>query len=138
MCFSCTLMYLIYRLLNGGDKEYVVLPNGKKRSFKDLISHRDEITQDISTMKNFKVVRQLLETFEKLCLKSKKIQLDIDLLEIYGKVKINSLDIYLVNESGSINSVGIGNLNSMNNNCYFLQIGRFFCHFIAIQTFRLL
>ena len=126
MCFSCTLMYLIYRLLNGGDKEYVVLPNGKKRSFKDLISHRDEITQDISTMKNFKVVRQLLETFEKLCLKSKKIQLDIDLLEIYGKVKINSLDIYLVNESGSINSVGIGNLNSMNNNCYFLQIGRFF------------
>ena len=97
--------------MNGGDKEYVVLPNGKKRSFKDLISHTDEITQDISTMKNFKVVRQLLETFEKLCLKSKKIQLDIDLLEIYGKVKINSLDIYLVNESGSINSVGIGNLN---------------------------
>ena len=97
--------------MKGGDKEYVVLPNGKKRSFKDLISHTDEITQDISTMKNFKVVRQLLETFEKLCLKSKKNLLDIDLLEIYGKVKINSLDIYLVNESGSINSVGIGNLN---------------------------
>ena len=40
------LLRIIHRLKSGGDKEMVELPNGKKRSYEDLMSHHEEMLRN--------------------------------------------------------------------------------------------
>ena len=82
-------MRIILKLQNGGDQEFVELPNGKRRYFSDLMSHHKEISQS-EKMQAFQSVILVL----KLCLDEKNLPVKSDdVLEIYGKMVINSFEI---------------------------------------------
>ena len=68
-------------------KEFEQLPNGQKRYFKDLISHRNEIQQDENKMFIFMGIYSYLQ----ICLDDSEL-LHLpknDVLEIFGKIFIN-------------------------------------------------
>ena len=86
--YTYFLIRVILKLNNGGDKEFEQLPNGQKRYFKDLISHRNEIQQDENKMFIFMGIYSYLQ----LCLDESDLLLNLpknDVLEIFGKVFIN-------------------------------------------------
>ena len=83
------VMRIILKLPNGGDREFVELPNGKRRYFRDLMSHHKEISQS-EKMHAFQSVILVL----KLCLDEKNLpEKSNEVLEIYGKMVINSFEI---------------------------------------------
>ena len=82
------VMRIILKLQNGGNREFVELPNGKQRYFSDLMSHHKEISQS-EKMQSFQSVILVL----KLCLDEKYLPAKSDVLEIYGKMVINSFEI---------------------------------------------
>ena len=83
------VMRIILKLQNGGDREFVELPNGKRRYFRDLMSHHKEISQS-EKMHAFQSVILVL----KLCLDEKNLpEKSNEVLEIYGKMVINSFEI---------------------------------------------
>ena len=51
----------ILKLKNNGTEEFVKLPNGKKRYFKDLISHHQEIARDSMKMEEFEKLYCILQ-----------------------------------------------------------------------------
>ena len=63
-------------------------PDGKQRYFSDLMSHHKEISQS-EKMQAFQSVILVL----KLCLDEKNLPTKSDVLEIYGKMVINSFEI---------------------------------------------
>ena len=86
--YTYYLIRVILKLKNGGDKEFEQLPNGQKRYFKDLISHRNEIQQDENKMFIFMGIYSYLQ----LCFDESDLLLNLpknDVLEIFGKVFIN-------------------------------------------------
>ena len=86
--YTYFLIRVILKLNNGGDKEFEQLPNGQKRYFKDLISHRNEIQQDENKMFIFMGIYSYLQ----VCLDESELLLNLpknDVLEIFGKVFIN-------------------------------------------------
>ena len=93
------LIRTILKLKNGGDKEYATLPDGKKRYFRDLMSHQSEIVRDASRMKDFQFNYNLLQVWMK-----DKTPPKLDVLEIYGKLVINQFGI----SNESVEFVGIG------------------------------
>lgn len=73
--------------LHGGDKDFVELPDGRKRYFQDLMSHHEKIVKDY---------RKLLEAMDadlRDCLGNELVPSLDDVMDIYGKVKINSHSI---------------------------------------------
>ena len=87
-----TILKLKY---DDGYENYVELPNGTRRYFKDLVSHKEEILQDYRKMIQFNSLYSILEMWfgDIEQIPSKEI-----VLEIFGKILINS--ITLVDEYG--------------------------------------
>jgi len=75
----------ILRLQNDGKEVFDELPNGKRRYFKDLMSHKEDIENDTTTLKEFGETYSILQTWMKDHLPSKS-----EVLEIYGKIKVNA------------------------------------------------
>ena len=94
-------------MLKGGEKDFVTLPNGQKRFFKDLISHKDEISKDVSRMTIFKIIYEFLLEFEDvgLSLLNQKLPPEEELLEIYGKILINATEISIMSKGNDIDNV---------------------------------
>ena len=78
-------MTLFQRVQNDGNHVFDDLPNGKKRYFKDLISHKEDIENDLTTLKEFSETYTILQSWMKDQLPSKS-----EVLEIYGKIKVNA------------------------------------------------
>ena len=78
-------MTLFRRVQNDGNQVYDELPNGKRRYFKDLISHKEDIENDLTTLKEFSETYTILQSWMKDQLPSKS-----KVLEIYGKIKVNA------------------------------------------------
>ena len=75
----------IIRLQTHGDEIYDELPNGKRRYFKDLMSHKDDIENDLPSLKDFNETYSILQSWMKNQLPSRS-----EVLEIYGKIKVNA------------------------------------------------
>ena len=69
---------------------YVEMPNGKKRYLSDLMSHQNEIMLDQKRMDIFQSIYVILKFSIGDRLPSK-----YDVLDIYGKIVINSFEIVL-------------------------------------------
>ena len=78
-------MTLFQRVQNDGNQVFDELPNGKKRYFKDLVSHKKDIENDLTTLKEFSETYTILQSWMKDQLPSKS-----EVLEIYGKIKVNA------------------------------------------------
>ena len=78
-------MTLFQRVQNDGNQVFDELPNGKKRYFKDLVSHKEDIENDLTTLKEFSETYTILQSWMKDQLPSKS-----EVLEIYGKIKVNA------------------------------------------------
>ena len=78
-------MTLFQRVQNDGNQVFDELPNGKRRYFKDLISHKEDIENDLTTLKEFSETYTILQSWMKDQLPSKS-----EVLEIYGKIKVNA------------------------------------------------
>ena len=78
-------MTLFQRVQNDGNQVFDELPNGKKRYFKDLVSHKKDIENDLTTLKEFSETYTILQSWMKNQLPSKS-----EVLEIYGKIKVNA------------------------------------------------
>ena len=78
-------MTLFWRVQNDGNQVFDELPNGKKRYFKDLVSHKEDIENDLTTLKEFSETYTILQSWMKNQLPSKS-----EVLEIYGKIKVNA------------------------------------------------
>ena len=78
-------MTLFQRVQNDGNQVFDDLPNGKKRYFRDLISHKEDIENDLTTLKEFSETYTILQSWMKDQLPSKS-----EVLEIYGKIKVNA------------------------------------------------
>ena len=84
---------IVLKLSQNGKDEFVTLPNGKKRYFADLMSHKDKLKEDMET--NWALQRMYLKRmFEPFqgWLADKAPSLD-EFLEIYGKIKINAAEL---------------------------------------------
>ena len=88
----------VLKLKNGGEKQYAILPNGKKRYFHDLISHQNEIICDSTKMQDFQFSYNLLQVWFK-----DQVPSQIEMLDIFGKLVINQFGI----SNESIEFVGI-------------------------------
>ena len=73
------------RVQNDGNQVFDELPNGKRRYFKDLVSHKKDIKNDMTTLKDFGETYTILQSWMKNQLPSK-----FEVLEIYGKIKVNA------------------------------------------------
>ena len=83
--FERMVVRTILRLENGGNQVFDELPNGKRRYFKDLMSHKEEMENDKTTLKDFDETYSILQSWLKDKLPSKS-----EVLEIYGKIKVNA------------------------------------------------
>ena len=86
---------------------FVTLPNGKKRTFANLMSHKEQILNDPEKLIDFEdccVIlnhwishKNILLWFSKENFKiigpKTKLELSTDLLEIFGKIMINSIPL---------------------------------------------
>ena len=66
------------------------LPNGQKRYFKDLMSHKDSISNDPERLEYF---HRIFECLQILWDGTGEILDKSEILEIYGKTYINSLEL---------------------------------------------
>ena len=80
--FIFHVVRIIVKLNNGGAEEFEILPDGRKRYFKDLMSHREDIFNNDLTRNCFKVIYSIIKT----CLKE-KVPEESYFQEIYGKIK---------------------------------------------------
>ena len=54
--FMLLMIRIILKLQKEGDQEFVVdLPDGRKRCFRDLVSHKKDIQNDVESMDTFQV-----------------------------------------------------------------------------------
>ena len=83
--FERMVVRTIIRLQNHGHEIYDELPNGRRRYFKDLMSHKDDIENDLPTLKDFNETYSILQSWMKNQLPSRS-----EVLEIYGKIKVNA------------------------------------------------
>jgi len=83
--FERMVVRTILRVQNDGNQVFDELPNGKKRYFKDLVSHKEDIENDLTTLKEFSETYTILQSWMKNQLPSKS-----EVLEIYGKIKVNA------------------------------------------------
>ena len=65
-------------------KEFVELPDGRKRFFKDLESHQDELIEDSTKIL---IVEEIYQTF--LPILGTKLPTSSDLFVMYGKLIVN-------------------------------------------------
>ncbi len=84
------------------DKVVTILPDKTQRSFEDLMSHVEEIKKSDKHMKAFNLYYALLTEFFK---EDGGVPPKDEVLEIYGKIKINSFSI---EGSSGRNAVGTG------------------------------
>ena len=83
--------------LSQGCQDEFVLPNGKKRRFSDLMSHKEEMKEDAEMMNGLKICFGLFQTW--LGYKVPILLANIDeFIEIFGKIKINSAALSASNE----------------------------------------
>ena len=82
------ILRIVLKLSQNGKDEFVTLPNGKKRYFADLMSHKDKLEEDAEKMK---ALKGMFKPFQ-VWLADKAPSFD-EFLEIYGKIKINAVDI---------------------------------------------
>ena len=93
------MMRIIQKLNNGGENEHENLPNGEKRFFENLISHKEDIKQDAKKMEVFQMVLCILQHYFQ-----DQIQIiEQDILEdIYGKILINAIALEHENNGSKI------------------------------------
>ena len=79
---------------NSGNSEFVTLPTGQNRYFKDLMSHKTELAKD-SRMKLLSHIYNLLQiSFESAGMKD-ILPTKSEVLEIWGRLLVNQFDITL-------------------------------------------
>ena len=88
------------KLKHGGKEEFEILPNGQRRQFQDLMSHRAEMVLDSDIMS---VVANVYANIKNI-MNGKNHPTKSEVLEIYGKNRINQIYIYTKN----ITKVGFG------------------------------
>ena len=87
--FIFHVVRIIVKLNNGGSEEFEILPDGRKRTFHDLMSHREDIFKNDLTKNCFKVIYSIIKT----CLKEKEVPEESYFQEIYGKIKVNAIGL---------------------------------------------
>ena len=90
---------IIFKLKQGGLREWATLPNGSRRYWEDLESHAKEVVRDPQRLEAFMAYYGVLQD----CL-GDQLPMKTEVLDIFGKVVINSFNI--MNED--YQSVGIG------------------------------
>ena len=92
--FERMVVRTIIRLQNHGHEIYDELPNGRRRYFKDLMSHKTELAKD-SRMKLLSHIYNLLQiSFESAGMKD-ILPSKSEVLEIWGRLLVNQFDITL-------------------------------------------
>ena len=79
---------IIFKLKQGGLKTFVNLPDGTKRYFEDLMTHRTEIVKDEKRIEAFMSFFSVLEDYMISDLPPKT-----DVLDIFGRVVTNTFNI---------------------------------------------
>ena len=79
--------------LSQGCQDEFVLPNGKKRRFSDLMSHKEEMNEDGEIMNSLRICYGLFHKW----LRHKVPSFD-EFIEIFGKIKINSAALSASNQ----------------------------------------
>ena len=87
---------------NGGDEHFVVLPNGQKRGFVDLISHKNEFANNVSWVTDFMKMYNVLKSFEEDSYM--KIPPKDEVQELYAKFCTNNNEIYV--RDGNLHHIG--------------------------------
>ena len=79
---------IIFKLKQGGLKTFANLPNGTKRYFEDLMTHRTEIVKDENRIEAFMSFFAVLQDYMLSDLPPKT-----DVLDIFGRVVTNTFNI---------------------------------------------
>ena len=98
--YAMYLLRIMTKLKNDGQDIFDTLPNGKKRYFKDLLTHKDFLSKYESKMDYFDSAYYFVEK----CLKN-KVPEKTKVMDIFGRAMINSLA--LMNESGQPIGTGL-------------------------------
>ena len=93
------MMRIIQKLKIGGENEHEYLPNGEKRYFKNLISHKNDIKQDAKKMEIFQMVLCIIEHYFQDQIQSTEQDIWED---IYGKILINAIALEHENNGSKI------------------------------------
>ena len=90
--YAVYLTRIILKLKKVGGPEIIFdeLPNGQRRYFKDLMSHKDSISNDPERLDYF---HRIFECLQILWDGTDEILDKSEILEIYGKTYINSLEL---------------------------------------------
>ena len=83
-----TILKLYKDFEEGKEQAFVILPNGRKRSFDDLISHENQVLQKPQIRQGFEQCYSTLREWFGEKLPSRE-----EILDIYAKVLLNSIDI---------------------------------------------
>ena len=100
------------KLKHGGKEVFEVLPNGQRRQFQDLMSHRSEMVLDSDIMS---VVANVYANIKNI-MNGKNHPTKSEVLEIYGKNRINQIYIYTKNITKVGFGVYLGNFAFQKNN----------------------
>ena len=84
--------------LSQGCQDEFVLPNGKKRRFSDLMSHKEEMKEDAEMMNGLKICFRLFKTWLGYKVPTFILANIDEFIEIFGKIKINSAALSASNE----------------------------------------
>ncbi|XP_057370124.1 histone-lysine N-methyltransferase SMYD3-like [Daphnia carinata] len=91
---------LIIKLQRGGDMESEHITTVWSRKFKDLLSHRKEIKEDVKRMEYFLTICGVLNEY----LSDEILPNAVELLGIYGRMCVNSFNIM----NGEMQAIGTG------------------------------
>ena len=81
------VLRIVLKLSQNGKDEFVTLPNGKKRYFADLMSHKDKLEENMGKMLYLKSIFKEFQVW----LGDKAPSFD-EFLEIYGKINTNRME----------------------------------------------
>ena len=81
------VLRIVLKLSQNGKDEFVTLPNGKKRYFADLMSHKDKLEENMEKMQYLKSIFKEFQVW----LGDKAPSFD-EFLEIYGKINTNRME----------------------------------------------
>ena len=81
------VLRIVLKLSQNGKDEFVTLPNGKKRYFADLMSHKDKLEENMEKMLFLKSIFKEFQVW----LGDKAPSFD-EFLEIYGKINTNRME----------------------------------------------
>ena len=77
-------------LIPGRDEKFDEMPNGQKRYFSHLMTHKEELLKDASKMEKFQLIYEDLQDIVSL---KNKLPTQSEVLDIYGKIIVNAMGL---------------------------------------------